>query len=108
MSVLMPNSKVIYASLIKNDLLNDQYYESRGVTQAVAEFAAKQLAEKEMNKFTIMMRAVLIVHSLQKGEVLVSGKKLCKADLSDDRWNRLTPAIERALTSCATNSKARL
>jgi hypothetical protein len=95
MTLRFPDAETMTQFLSNHDLLKSNYYQEKGITQAVVKMAANRLANDE--RCDIAMEVTLIIHDLRSGTD--------KIDLPVTCWIQLSKALTKALEDCANMSQ---
>lgn len=99
-----PDAKTMTESLSNHPLLKMDYYQEKGITQAIVELAAARFADSDKEEMGVKMGTMLIIHDLQTGTDGFSGKavpNLGKLGLPSMFWAQISMATEAALMDCA-------
>ena len=110
MSALLhfPNAETMKTYLCKHPLLKMDYYQEKGITQAIAELAAERFADSDKVEMGVKMGTMLMMNDLQTGKDGFSGKvlpNLGKLGLPSMVWAQISMATEEALIDCANQVK---
>ena len=103
-----PSAEVMKSYLSKHELLNTDYNQEKGITEAVANLAAERFANSDKVEMGIKMRTMLMVNDLKCGKDGLSGKalpNLGNLGLSQVFWMTFSMSIEQALIDCAKNAE---
>lgn len=103
-----PNKETMHDYLSNHALLNTEYFQQKGITQAIVELATERFADSRKPAQGMKMGAMLIVNDLQRGKDGFSGKdlpNLGKLQLSDIIWKQISMSIELALIDCGNMTK---
>lgn len=99
-----PKAHKMIEFLTHHALLNTAYLQEKGITQAVANLAAKRFANCERAEMGVKLGSILLITDLQAGKDGFTGEALPdlgKLRLPDFFWEQLADMTELALKDCA-------
>lgn len=91
------DSEILTEHLSANKALNQDYFQEKGITQAIVGLAAKRFANKNVDALNIKLGVVTIFLDLTKGKDGFTGGKLPKIALTQMTKDLLAKTLEMAL-----------